>query len=127
MPAVDFLGALRALGGRSAPNLHVVFDEVVCGLLKNRDFLGLQLDRAWGNLSDEDFNSFVEEKGYLADPRVVNEAELIDKVLTLLSATSCRIDSDVVSIAFGCTLEQSERALSIAAAEMRHGLEAWDV
>jgi len=80
-----------------------VLDEAIRGLIKSRDFLGLQLNHAWGNLSDAEFER--ESLRYL-DPPLPDPA-LEAKVAQLLVNTTADIDEELVSCIFHCPLEQA--------------------
>lgn len=94
---------------RSGPAGRDVIDEAIQGLLKIRDFLGLQLDHAWGNITDEDFEERAQE--YLAVKETGDGAALKDKVKVLSLFLSTPIDSATLAEIFNCRLEDAEVAL----------------
>lgn len=92
-----------------APSARGVVDEAIQGLLKSRDFLGLQLDHAWGNITDEDFEQ--RAQAYLAVKEQGDRATLNDKVRILHWYLSVRLDSETVADIFNCRLDDAELAL----------------
>lgn len=86
-----------------------VIDETITGLLRIRDFLGLQLDHALGNITDEDFEKQAEEYLRKSD---CPEEQIKKKLEVLFQITSQPIDAGLISEIFQCELSQAERILT---------------
>ena len=90
--------------------------EVVHALLDARDFLGYQLARAKGRLSNEEFREIA--KKYMVTRRYTDPDELASKTLTLVRLIGARADSDTVSTVFNCEIDEAESALQLVVARL---------
>lgn len=87
-----------------------VFDEALYGLLRNRDFLGLQLDHAMGNVSDKVFKK--RAAAYLAvEPCDASVLATKVAILRKLPRSAAFFDSETVATMFRCPLSDGEKAL----------------
>lgn len=76
------------------------------GLLRIRDFMGLQLNHAWGNMTDEEFNEASEE--YLSRQETANKESVERDVRRLLAIVDLKLDSETISDIFDCTLDDAD-------------------
>jgi hypothetical protein len=82
------------------------YDRALHGLLRSRDFLGLQLDHAWGNIDDQQFE---ESAGEYLDERDQPITETEKRAVSLLLQESqVPLDTETLSEAFGCRLSDVE-------------------
>jgi hypothetical protein len=108
----EFAGLILKAMESSAEKTASVFGEAIYGLLRTRDFLGIQLDHAWGNISDAEF----EERAapYLA---VTPPDHLALARKTCVLATEGRLrpllDEDTISVMFQCTPADAARAIAL--------------
>lgn len=102
----------------SRPVIDVV-NEAFIGLMKSRDFLGLQLDHAWGNLPDAEFEALSEEHLSRLE-RGVSPKELERKVEILLTITSIPLDAEILSEMFSCPLETAQACLNTVVDRWNH-------
>jgi hypothetical protein len=80
------------------------------GLIRSREFLALQLDHAWGNISDEDFAARAEPyyktfAPHLADDETRRRLELVTRILRR------QIDPDVAAAMFSVPPDRLGRPL----------------
>jgi len=87
----------------------MVFTEIIERLLDNRDFLCLQLDHAYGNIPDEEFEELSEP--YLKEHRNLDHENLRQRVLALLKNIPRHFDAETISTVFDCSLEQAEQII----------------
>lgn len=111
IPREDFLRTLHNCIQRPHQKTVDVLDESVRSLLKNRDFLALQLDLANENITEDEFEKILEEEGYLTEPRFQDEEEIAAKIRILLGALSCRITSPDIAMIFNCPITQADEAM----------------
>lgn len=106
----EFRGLLRgAIEYSTAPAVSVC-EEAIVGLLRTRDFLGLQLDHAWKNISDDEFEKRSEP--YLVE-RTCDHSLLAQKISVLRGIlTTVSLDGDMISAMFGCSLQDVDHTLA---------------
>lgn len=102
----------------AAPTINVL-SQAVSGLLKTRDFLGLQLDFASGNMGESEFQTLSAQ--YLCEPRKIEPSELRNIVHVLWQSVDQDVDPETVSVMFGCSIEDAEGAFQDLLAEHANG------
>jgi len=93
-----------------------VLGETIEGFRRLREFLGLQLAHAWGNVTDSDFENRAEP--YCATAGPVDLDLLARKLFVLHQATGLRLDQEEVSSIFRCSFEEAAQAM-VASAGMK--------
>ncbi len=82
---------------------------IIENLLDNRDSLCLQLDFAWGNISEIDLRLAIEP--FLKEKQIVDPLKLKENIKVLCESLSRSLDSDTVATMFKCSVDQVEDAL----------------
>jgi hypothetical protein len=98
-----------------------VAKEAIISLLDERDFFGAQLSHVNGEISDDAFEEILDARA--AKATHVDREILAQKTARLGMLIKDRIDADVVSTVFSCSLDQARSALgeATAALEMERG------
>jgi len=79
-------------------------------LLRNRDFLGHQLNYKSGNLTDEEFEELIQE--YLPPTIEYNLSELNSEVRRLMYISGLTFNADQLSVMFNCEIDDAEQVLT---------------
>lgn len=87
-----------------------VYDEALEGLLQTRDFLGLQLDLAYENISEDEFNELASDHFEASDKPLSASARR--GISLLKDASRVKLDADWLSAAFRCNISDVERLLA---------------
>lgn len=90
--------------------------EVIYALADNRDFLGYQLALAEGQIDQEQFDEIANR--YLASSPNKDDTGLVEKVAILAAIAPDKFDSDFVSVALRCDIDNATRA--IQGAKIKH-------
>lgn len=117
MPATEFVEVVARIVEPSAMAALNVFDETIGGLVEVREFLGLQLDHAWGNISDEDFERRAEP--FLAAQESGDPTTLQAKIAILRTLPKVNLDGETLSAVFRCPSSEVEAALAAVSGEKR--------
>lgn len=76
-----------------------VYAEIICNLLKNRDFLCQQLSAEYGVISEEELNRIADD--YFSKQLHTDDGTLMDKVVVLAELIGPEsVDSDIISVCF---------------------------
>lgn len=84
----------------------LVLSTAIRNLLMARDFLGLQLDHAFENITDDEFKELA--KSYLIYPKKIPRDELVWGMNVLFRNINEGMDADTISLLLGCPIEQVE-------------------
>ncbi len=87
-----------------------LFHKTTLSLLKNRDFLGHQLNYHIGNISDEQFKNILDK--YLIPNFSYDIDTLAEDIRLLMKITALVFDADEISIMFNCDINDAEKALT---------------
>lgn len=117
VPASEVARAIRDLIGPTTVAVRDVLDETISGFVQLRDFLGLQLDHAWGNVTDEDFERRAEP--FLSAQESGDPANLKDKIRILKTWSSVVLDAETLSAIFRRPMIETETALAEVRSEIR--------
>lgn len=84
--------------------------QAVNALLETRDFMGYQLDLAYENLTEEEFNGLAER--YLYDACTYDPTDLARRVRVLFDHVRDMelLDAHTIALLFRCSIEQAEAA-----------------
>jgi GTP-sensing pleiotropic transcriptional regulator CodY len=88
-----------------------ILNKSITFLLRNREFLGYQLDYKSGNITEEEFNSIVDD--YLKPPEKIDLIELKKQILLLMKITNKTFTSDELSVMLNCDIDEAEKALDL--------------
>lgn len=86
---------------------------VINKLLRNREFLCLQLDHAYGNIDDDNFNSrsgeFIEQikkekNNFSGQPNLLS---------LIFENSNIDFDAETISVMIGCTIEKAEEIMDL--------------
>jgi hypothetical protein len=91
---------------RISPIIH----KTLYLLLRNRDFLGHQLNYKSGNLTDEAFERIIQE--YLPPTTEYNLSELNSEVRLLMYVSALTFNADQLSVMFNCEIDDAEQVLT---------------
>lgn len=86
-----------------------VVNEVVQALVKSREFLGIQLDHARGNISDDYFHKYTNK--WLERKENTDLNELKEKITILYSILKQPLDSEILSVAFNYSIYDIDEAI----------------
>jgi hypothetical protein len=86
-----------------------VFNKAVRNLMNIRDYLLLQLDLEYGNISEEYFDK--EEKKYLSEAENIPDDELSKEVNLLFGLLNLPLDAEDISEILNCPIDNAEKAL----------------
>ena len=86
-----------------------IFRTVISNLLRNRDYLALQLDFEFGNISDQEFEEL--EKLYLVEADNISCDNLKKCTEFVMKFTNKVFNSEEISTMFNCTTEAAEDAI----------------
>jgi hypothetical protein len=106
-PASGSVGSLWLNVGMSVPLQHVsrsVARTAILSLIKEREQLGFELAHAEGLMSDEQLDEVLTR--YLHTPRKV--PDLVKEVKLLHAIVPEKIDAELVTVVFGCSLDDAE-------------------
>lgn len=84
--------------------------QTISGLLRNREFLTLQLDRAWGNIDERAYRAAA--KAYFATQEQPAPADLTARVFLLSCLVPKQLTAEALSQALGYKLRDVEAALT---------------
>lgn len=84
-------------------------NKAITQLLKNRDFMGYQLDYKSGNIKAKEFQAIT--KKYLTPPEKVDLIYLKKQIMLLMKVTDKTYNSDELSVMLNCDIEEVEKAL----------------
>jgi hypothetical protein len=87
----------------------VLLNKVISNLLKNREFLGYQLDFECGTITEEEFNKIVDY--YLKPNEKCDLIEIKKQILNLMHLTDRSFTSDELSVMLNCDIDQVEEIL----------------
>lgn len=96
---------LRALNSEASNAANLM----IRGLLRHRDFLGLQLAHACGHVGDAVFEAHSEDH-FKSTPRISGE-EVSSLIPTILTTLGIAIDASTFSDVLGCSFEDAELAI----------------
>lgn len=96
--------------GKIIDKVSPVLNKTLCFLLRNRDFLGHQLNHKMGNLTDEEFETLVQE--YLPPTIKYNLNELKSEIKLLMDISALTFDADQLSVMFNCEIDDAEQILT---------------
>lgn len=101
----------REYSSKIKESIAPLLNQVLTNLLKNRDFLGIQLNYEYGNITEQELSALV--KQYLSS-QVTYKTEILKRNIELLSYLSDKaFDSEELSIMFNCDINQAEEALDL--------------
>jgi hypothetical protein len=84
-------------------------NTVISNLLKERDYLGLQLDLAFENISEDDF--LAQEKTYYLQKLDNKLEDLKGKIKMLFGLSNRAYDAEELSVMFNCDVSEAEQAI----------------
>jgi hypothetical protein len=87
-----------------------VINKTLSLLLRNRDFLGHQLNYKSGNLTSQEFEELISE--YLPPTIEYDLDELESEVRLLMDISDLTFNSDQLSVMFNCEIDDAERILT---------------
>jgi len=87
-----------------------ILNKTFSSLLLNRDFLGHQLNHYIGNITEDEFNSIIDQ--YLMPKNIYDINNLYAEIRLLMNITKLTFDSDQISILFNCEIDDAENAIS---------------
>ncbi len=85
------------------------YDHALAGFSSNRDFLGLQLSHAWGNVPEEDFRFACDH--HLSTKEQAISGDVRQMITTLARTSSVALDAETLSEVFNVRLHDVERLL----------------
>lgn len=106
LTASEFMDKLSVALALATGEVRAVLDETILGLLRSRDFLGLQLNHEWGNITDGAFRELADR--YLETKESGPEAGLERKIAILLANVSADLDAEVIADIFNRPLAEVE-------------------
>ena len=86
-----------------------ILSDIIRRLLDHRDYLCLQLGLEYGNISDEDFKS--RARPYLQNMSKDSDEFDAEQLRCVLDLVPRDYDSETISVLFGCSIPQAERAI----------------
>ncbi len=105
-PAILSIYAANKVVDRISPIINKAFFY----LLKNREFLGHQLNHKIGNITDEEFENIVQE--YLPPAIKYNLDELKSEIQLLMNVSALVFDAEQLSVMFNCEIDDAEQILT---------------
>jgi hypothetical protein len=93
-----------------------VFNKVITNLLKKKDFLALQLNHEFGNIDEKDYLD--EEAKYLSEPQKLSIEKLKNEIEILYHFSNKILDSEELSEALDCSIDDAENALRLMLPEL---------
>lgn len=87
-------------------------DEIIQSLFRERDLLCLQLDLAWGNITEEQFEEQIVEENLLVETELKDDKELKAKLKTLRSFLTIPLDGSDLSMIFNCPIDQVHKLMA---------------
>ena len=103
--------AYTAQGVYVPQELISVFSTAINNLQKRKEHLALQLNREFGNISDEEYSK--QEEAYLDEPDTIPEDELIRDIHLLLTFSKVPMDACDISDALNCSINAAENAIRV--------------
>jgi hypothetical protein len=89
--------------------LTPVFNRVLTNLKRQKEYLALQLNLEYGNISENDYAE--QEEKYLVETENITAKELKQDIDILFSFSGNAMDAEEVSEAFNCHIDTAEEAL----------------
>jgi len=86
-----------------------IFKEITTNLLRARDYLGLQLDLEYGNVSEKEFEEL--ESLYLIEQKNIPCDGLKKYIEFVMDVTGKVFNSEEISTMFNCSAEAAEKAI----------------
>jgi hypothetical protein len=87
-----------------------IINKTLSLLLRNRDFLGHQLNYKSGNLTDKEFEELIQE--YLPPTIEYNLSDLDNEVRRLMYISGLTFNADQLSVMFNCEIDDAEQVLT---------------
>lgn len=94
----------------SLPKISPVVKKVINNLFHERDYLALQLDYEFGNLTEEEFTK--EEANYLTETVSEDENLLFDQMNLLFDISESVFDAEQISVAFNCSIDVAQKLIT---------------
>lgn len=108
MPFNDFnIGYFNAVKDKLSP----ILNKIVTNLIKSRDFLGLQLDLEFENISSEQYEQM--EMDSLTELVEIDPNLLKNDIDILIKLTNRPYNSEEISTMFNCNLDAAEKAIEL--------------
>ena len=88
-----------------------VLNRVISNLIKNRDYLGLQLNFEFGNITNEQFEE--SEMDFLSENESLNPSLLKEDVDMLIKLSNRVYNAEEISTMFNCSFEIAEKTIDL--------------
>lgn len=88
-----------------------VLYTIISNLLKSRDYLGLQLNLEFGNISEEQYAQ--SELDFLTEPLELNISALKINVEMIMKLSNKIFNAEEISTMFNCSIEVAEKAIEL--------------
>jgi hypothetical protein len=89
--------------------LTPVFNRVITNLKRQKEYLALQLNLEYGNISENEYAK--QEEKYLVETENIRTKELKQAIDILFSFSGNVMDAEEISEAFNCRIDTAEEAL----------------
>lgn len=91
--------------------LSPLLNTVISNLLRSRDYLGLQLNLEFGNISNDQYEQL--ELDFLKEPVQIEATTLKNDLDILMRLSNKVFNAEEISTMFNCPLETAENAIGL--------------
>ena len=89
--------------------LSPILKTIISNLLRSRDFLGLQLNLEFGNITNEQYEQL--ELEFLSEPQEIDPIVLKSDIDILMNLSNRVFNAEEISTMFNCSVETAEKAI----------------
>ena len=98
--------------------LNSILNKIISNLLRSRDFIGLQLNLEFGNITDEQYERL--ELDYLSEPQDIDISVLKSDINVLMWLSNKIFNAEEISTMFNCSLDKAEKAIDLILLELEN-------
>jgi hypothetical protein len=91
--------------------LSPILNTVISNLIRSRDFLGLQLNFEFGNITTEQYEQL--ELDFITEPQEISPSELKKDVDILMRLSNKVFNAEEISTMFNCSFNAAEKAINL--------------